>query len=199
MNLPNKLTIARIIMIPLVILCLIPLWDSTSWKAFCSSDLSRILALVFFCVASFTDFLDGQIARRQNLVTNMGKFLDPIADKMLTLSAFIVFSALNVINPVIVVVILARELAVTGLRTLAAEQNVIIAAGMFGKLKTVVQMFTLIWLIAEPLFIPAAEKPTFFRANSLVGDVMIYLTLLITLASGIDYFLKHRHLLREHK
>lgn len=199
MNLPNKLSILRICLIPLVITCLIPFWRSTTWQAFCDSDTSRILALIFFCLASFTDFLDGQIARRRNLVTNMGKFLDPIADKMLVLSVFIVFTALKVINPIVVVVILARELAVTGLRTLAAEQDVIIAAGMFGKLKTVVQMITLIFLIAEPLLFNGFEKTTFFSAKSDIGNILIILTLLITLASGIDYFRRHRHLLNEKK
>ncbi|MDD2214808.1 MAG: CDP-diacylglycerol--glycerol-3-phosphate 3-phosphatidyltransferase [Oscillospiraceae bacterium] len=129
MNLPNKLTVMRIVLIPLVLIFLLPLpWSqAAAWNDFLSSG-GRLIALLFFMIASFTDYLDGHIARARGIVTNLGKFLDPIADKMLVLSAFIALTELGRISSWIPVIILFRELSVTGIRLLAAKDGVVIAA-----------------------------------------------------------------------
>ncbi len=201
MNLPNRLTVMRIILIPILIGIMVPLLPIEQWQNFSDSLTARWLALVVFCVASITDFLDGQIARRQNLVTNMGKFLDPIADKMLVISTFIVASTWGMVHPMVVVVILAREFAVTGLRTLAAEQGVVIAAGWLGKIKTVTQMFALIWLLAMPIIAGYVSGSTDWRSVSWLGPinyVLVGIAFIMTLWSGVDYFLRNRQFLQEH-
>lgn len=126
MNLPNKLTIARILMIPLCLLFLLVKWNT--------------VAAVVFLLACLTDFLDGYIARSQNLVTNFGKFADPVADKILVLSCMAVLLYQHLLPWWVVVIVIIRELAVDGLRLVAVEQGVVIPAGQLGKVKTVVQM-----------------------------------------------------------
>lgn len=184
MNLPNKLTILRIIMIPAFLVALMcPLG--------LDKQLARYIATGIFCVASATDALDGYIARKYNLVTNFGKFMDPLADKLLVCSAMIALIGIadaHVALPNwVVIVIIAREFIITGFRTLAAEQNVVIAASKWGKAKTISQMLMLILLLLN--FGNAAFT---YAANALIA-----LSVVLTVVSACDYIIKNRGVLKE--
>lgn len=180
MNLPNKLTILRIIMIPFFLFFL--LCDFGSW--------GRYAATAIFCVASLTDCLDGYIARKYDLVTNFGKFMDPLADKLLVCSAMIALIGLEdavvSLPNVVVIIIIAREFVITGFRTLAAEQNIVIAAGFWGKLKTICQMAMLIVLLLN-----INNAVLIIAAN-----VLIYLSLALAVISAVDYVVKNRQVLK---
>lgn len=178
MNLPNKLTIIRVCMIPFFVFFLM--------TDFCDSA-SDYIALVIFAVASFTDLLDGKIARKYNLVTNFGKFMDPLADKLLVCSALICFIELGKISSIIVLVIIAREFIISGFRLIAADKGVVIAAGYWGKLKTVVQMTMIIVLL---LNIP-------LDAFRIVEQVLIWASLVLTIISLADYLIKNKDVLKE--
>ena len=173
MNLPNRLTIARVIMIPFFLV-------------FLMTDFfpgSRYAALAIFIIASLTDMLDGKIARKYNLVTNFGKFMDPLADKILVYSAFCLMVADGTVQGWMLIVILAREFTIAGMRTVAASDGIVIAAGMSGKIKTVLQM------IAVPLLIlgnfPHEYVP--YAAN-----VFLWASLIMTVYSGIEYIWQNR-------
>lgn len=166
MNLANQITIARI--------CLIPIFVIVAMLT--NSIAGDILATLVFAIAAFTDFLDGHIARSRNLVTTFGKFLDPLADKLLTTSAFIILVADGRVVAWIVILILAREFAITGLRTIAVSEGVVIAASSGGKIKTVLQMVSIILLLL-------AGSGTMF----VIGQVCLYLALIATLYSGWEY------------
>jgi CDP-diacylglycerol--glycerol-3-phosphate 3-phosphatidyltransferase len=144
-------------------------------------------ALVVFLIASITDKLDGHLARKYNLITDFGKFMDPLADKLLVTGAFVVLIQLGRIEAWIVFVILAREFAVTGLRTLAAAQNVIIAASNYGKIKTVTQIVAIVVLLLGNFPFSLLKIP--------MDMILVYLTLIITVLSGLDYFSKNRKVL----
>lgn len=126
MNLPNKLTVARVCMVPLFMVALM-----------LNTEVSRVVATVIFALASFTDMLDGKIARKYNLITNFGKLMDPLADKILTAAAMVCLVELGDLAAWIVVIILFREYAITGLRSVAASENIVVAANIWGKVKTV--------------------------------------------------------------
>lgn len=196
MNLPNRLTILRMILVPFVILFMLPINDWTSWNEFVTSLSGHIIALVLFCIASLTDFLDGYISRKYNLVTNMGKFLDPIADKLLVISTFVALVQLNRIHSFVVVVVLARELVVTGLRLLAVEQGRVIAASVWGKAKTTTQIIAIIWLMLEPIIYTANPLTTATHTLKIIGDVLVLLSVILTLISGLDYLLKNKEILK---
>ena len=138
MNLPNKLTILRVILIPFFVVFM--LFDITG-----AAD--KWIALVIFCVASLTDMLDGKIARKYNLVTNFGKFMDPLADKLLVCTALICLTSMNRLNVIVVLVIIAREFIISGFRLVASDNGIVIAASYWGKFKTVSQMALIIVLI----------------------------------------------------
>lgn len=179
MNLPNKLTVFRVLLIP-VFLVLI----------FMGTDVTRYIALAVFCIASFTDCLDGYIARKYNLVTNFGKFMDPLADKLLVCSAMI---ALTVVDSVVmlpawvVIIIIAREFMITGFRTLAAEQQIVIAAGFWGKLKTISQMVMIIVLLLN------IDNIVF----NYVSYILIGISTVLTIVSAADYLIKNKNVLKE--
>ena len=171
MNWPNRLSLIRIALVPFIILMM-----------YVNLPASYIIALALFALASFTDFLDGQIARRRHLVTNFGKFIDPVADKLLVLSTMIGLCGQGWIPAWACVVVLFRELAVDGLRLVAVEQGRVIAAGKLGKIKTCTQMLTVILhLLAASGF-----------AMALWPEVTLYLAVAMTLLSGVDYFVKNR-------
>lgn len=195
MNLPNKLTMIRIILVPFVVLFMLPIAGVPVWNAFVETQIAHIVALVLFCIASLTDFFDGLIARRKNLITNMGKFLDPIADKLLVISVLVAFVELNRISTFVVIIVLAREFAVTGLRLLAAEQNVVIAASNLGKIKTTTQMFAIIWLLLEPIVFVRMPNPEVY---TFIGTVLVIISTAMALISGLDYIIKNLHFLKEH-
>lgn len=183
MNTANKITIFRIILVP-IFMCLM-LIDSTA---------CRMWALVVFIVASLSDWADGYIARRFNQISNFGKFMDPIADKMLTTSAFLALlevGRITWLGSVAIMLILAREFMVSGLRMLASSEGKVIAASMFGKIKTVAQMITIIaaivmmnekWFIQEPAV--------------LITNILVWISTAFTVLSGIDYMWKNRSVLK---
>lgn len=170
MNLPNKLTITRIAAIPFIIAAF---YINTGW--------SRLTALILFCIAAFTDFLDGYLARKNNIVTDFGKLLDPIADKLLVLSTLIMFVYREQMIAWVVVLILSRELAVDGLRSLAASKGKVIAAGQLGKIKTCSQIALILWLMVSGL-----PVMTHWSGIALTAWVI-----LITLWSGVDYYVRN--------
>lgn len=186
MNLPNKLTIFRIILIPIfIILTVMPeVGGSVVWLG-TSIAVTKIWGALVFAIASITDFLDGQIARRQHLVTNFGKFADPIADKMLVMTAFIVLVEMKMVPAWIAAIIVCRELAISGLRLIIVENDgEVLAAEMPGKIKTFSQMFAIIFLLLNNIF------SSFLRFG--LGTVLLYVCLFFTVYSGIDYFYKNR-------
>lgn len=163
-NIPNLLTLGRIVMIPLFILIL------CFWK----SAAGQVVAAVVFALASITDYLDGYLARKWQVVTNFGKFADPLADKMLVMTAFIMLVELKMVPAWIVAIIICRELAVTGLRLLLVENGgTVLAAAMPGKIKTFTQMFSIIFLLCH---------------FSIIGTLLLYVALIFTIYSGYDYF-----------
>jgi CDP-diacylglycerol--glycerol-3-phosphate 3-phosphatidyltransferase len=190
-NLPNKLTVSRFVLTALFL-----------WAVFSRSPVNDTLALVFFCAASLTDYFDGRIARGRGLITSFGTLMDPLADKILTCSAFIAFVERSRLNPAtvvpveawMVVIIVARELAITGLRLLAASKNVVLAAERYGKHKTISQMVAIIALLVMDAsvewwpWLQSALKwwvPTF-------AQLVLWITVLLTATSGVLYLWRNR-------
>lgn len=177
MNLPNKLTILRVIMIPFFVAAL--LYDGGA------NQNMRYVAAALFIIASLTDMLDGKIARKYNLVTNFGKFMDPLADKLLVCSALICFVDMHRMPTWVVLIIISREFIISGFRLVAAEGGTVIAAGIWGKYKTAVTMITIIFMI--PNFGGAAVH--------MIEQIMIYLSLALTVISLIDYLIHNKSVL----
>ena len=169
MNLPNKLTILRIAMIPLFIVFF--LYDITMYSSY--------IAIFLFVGAFFTDWLDGWLARKYNQVTNFGKIMDPLADKILVAAAMVCLTFIDVVNPWITIAILAREFVVSGIRITAAAEGNVVAASIWGKAKT---MWQFVAIVAALLFM---EK-------NLVVDICMWINLGLTILSGVDYVLKNR-------
>lgn len=188
MNLPNKLTFLRLLLIPFfLILTIIPFEWGTVTLLGSEMDLALLLATVIFIIASFTDWLDGYIARRDNLVTNFGKFADPLADKLLVSAALIVLIELGLAPAWVVVIIISRELAVTGLRLLLVEEGgTVLAAAWPGKIKTVTQFLAVIFLLVNDFPLAWTGLP--------IGQILLYVSLIATIYSGFDYFYNARHL-----
>lgn len=193
MNLPNKLTLLRIFLIVPLVFLLLPL-GSGAWAEFVATPKARFIALIIFIVAALTDFIDGRIARKYNLITDFGKLMDSLADKLLVLGTFLVFIQLGRVHAFIVLVILARELLVTGIRQVAVTRGLVIAAGPFGKWKAACQMVTLVYLLAEPLL--ALYLGGDLTTWQLWGNILLGLSLFLTVASGLDYFIKYRDLFK---
>lgn len=176
MNLPNKLTILRVCTIPFFVLFM-------ELDVFGEAD--KYIAVGLFILASITDAMDGHIARKYNLVTNFGKFMDPLADKLLVCSALICLT--DVIPSWVVIIIISRELIIGGFRTIAADNGIVIAASYWGKVKTVFQMIMIIWLIVDlPFFV-----------CDVIGQILIYISLVLTVISLVDYMVKNRSVLKE--
>ncbi|MBC5685180.1 CDP-diacylglycerol--glycerol-3-phosphate 3-phosphatidyltransferase [Roseburia sp. AM51-8] len=178
MNLPNKLTIFRVILIPFFVVFL--LLDP-------SNQTYRYIADAIFIIASLTDMLDGKIARKYNLVTNFGKFMDPLADKLLVSAAMICLIATGQLAAWIVIVIISREFIISGFRLIASDNGIVIAASYWGKFKTVFQMLMIIVLIAN------IQMPFF----TVLGTILIYVALVLTIVSLIDYIVKNKDVLKE--
>lgn len=177
MNLPNKLTVLRVIMVPFFVFFM--LTDT-------GGAPNKWIALVIFCVASLTDMLDGKIARARNLVTNFGKFMDPLADKLLVCSAMICLITAGQLAAWIVIIIIAREFIISGFRLVAADNGIVIAASYWGKFKTVSQMAMIIVLIAD-----------FGGVFTVIGNVLIWVSLILTVVSLIDYVAKNIEVLTQ--
>lgn len=185
MNLPNKLTMFRVILIiPFVILLLGDVHEWGWYQAIFGGILeyTKYIALLIFVIASLTDLFDGKIARKYHLVTNFGKFADPLADKLLVASALICFIELGRIQAWIVLVIIAREFIISGFRLVAVESGIVIAAGWWGKVKTAVTMVTIIVMI--PNF---GSTPVY-----VIEQILIYCSLILTVISLADYIIKNK-------
>lgn len=206
MNLPNKLSLLRIILIPFTLLFMLPVniygYQPEGWNNFIN-NYGMTIAAIIFIVASLTDFFDGQIARRQNLVTNLGKFLDPLADKVLVISVLLGFLALGRVNAWCVMLIVFRDFMISGIRLVAAAKGEVMAAKMIGKVKTCVQMVAIIYLLFEPLFLRWSGTPSVYPLPvctiTVIGDVLFYLCVILTVVSGLDYLLKNLALFKESK
>ena len=184
MNLPNKLTLFRVILIPFFVFFLLTDVLGTAGDN---------LALVIFIVASLTDMLDGKIARKYNLVTNFGKFMDPLADKLLVCSAMICLIEMKRRAAWIVIVIIAREFIISGFRLIAADNQIVIAASMWGKFKTTFQMVMIILLILEG----SLHGSSLYTPIHMLGVVVTYVALVLTVISLIDYLYKNKAVLKE--
>lgn len=176
MNLPNKLTILRVIMIPFFVFFLL---------SGVGGSASKWIALVIFAAASITDTLDGYIARRDNLITDFGKFMDPLADKLLVCSALICLIELQKIPAYMVIIIIAREFIISGFRLVAADNRVVIAASYWGKFKTTFQMIAVCLLIAD------------VEALSLFTQIILWIAVILTVVSLIDYIIKNKDVMKE--
>lgn len=192
MNLPNKITLVRILLVP--IMMIIPILG-ISGVLFNTIPIANIVILIIFLIASFTDFLDGHIARKRNIVTNFGKFLDPIADKLLVLAALVMLVEMGSLPAWIPIIIAAREFMVSAIRMLAATDGKVIAASKLGKIKTVTQM------VAISLAFIDINSFMSFISNELTGyalvinilmSLAVWLSVIATIWSGIDYFMKSK-------
>lgn len=185
MNLANKLTVLRVCTIPFFVF-------------FMETDFlgpwSNFVAVLLFVLASITDAMDGHIARKYNLVTNFGKFMDPLADKLLVCAALICL--IGRIPAWIVVVIISRELIISGFRTIAADNGIVIAASIWGKIKTVFQMIMIIWLILDLNWF-VEEYIVDIPLYDIVGNILIVISLVLTVVSMVDYIAKNKGVLKE--
>lgn len=198
MNLPNKITVARILLIPIMIL--IPFLNIQGTLG--NVTYSNLIILTIFLIASFTDFLDGYLARKNNLVTTFGKFLDPIADKLLVLSALIMLVEMGQVPGWIPIIIAAREFIVSGIRMLAAGEGNVIAASWLGKVKTVSQMIAIsLAFIDTNIFMGFLN--TKMTVGALILNILMSTAMLIsvvtTIWSGIDYFMKSKDIVLKTK
>ena len=204
MNLPNKLSILRIILVPVTMLFMLPVniygWQPEGWNAFINSNGMTVAAAVFI-IASLTDMADGKIARKYNLITDLGKFLDSLADKILVISIMLGLVYLGRLSPILVMIIILREFAVSGLRMIAASKGEVIAARMIGKVKTVTQMVAIIYIMFEPLLIRIFGLtyngyPLETSAVTIIGDVLFCICVIMTIVSGVDYLIKGKKYLK---
>ena len=177
MNLPNKLTLFRVILVPLFLIFLLYDVPGFDW-----------LALGVFIIASLTDLIDGKIARKYNLVTNFGKFADPLADKLLVSAALIGFCAMGRLSPWFAFIIIAREFIVTGLRIIAISSGKVIAAGMSGKIKTVLQMIALVLMLFDEIY-------TIKLFNISLSYIVMILAVIMTVYSGCEYIIKNKSMI----
>lgn len=184
MNLPNRLTLFRVILIPFFVVFML-----VDFGPGACESLYKWIALGIFAIASLTDMLDGKIARKYNLVTNFGKFMDPLADKLLVCSAMICLIELGRIPSWVVIIIVAREFVISGFRLIASDNGVVIAASMWGKYKTVFQMVMVILMIAD---LPVV-------AIQIVTIVVMWVAVVLTIVSLIDYIAKNAAVLKTEK
>ena len=177
MNTPNKLTVARMILVPFLVVFLLTGWGG---------EANRWICLAIFVAASVTDWFDGHLARKYNLITNFGKFMDPLADKLLVCSAMICLIPSGKLAAWIVIVIIAREFIISGFRLVASDAGIVIAASYWGKFKTVSQMFMIIVLIAD-----------LGGAFDMIGTILIWVSLILTIVSLFDYVAKNVQVLTQ--
>lgn len=216
MNLPNKLTVFRILLIPIIMIVysIRPLREN--YILWYNLSQANFIVLFLIFIGAITDFLDGHIARKNNIVTNFGKFLDPIADKLLTFTGFIILmqqdannqiiaSSLHITAPSLmtwwmVLIIFARETIVTGIRLLAVEQGRVIAASKYGKIKTTLQFITIIFLLAGgSVMIVNGQLQGINIVYEIIAKILIVAMLAITIFSGWDYLMKNKDVLKETK
>ena len=191
MNLPNKLTVVRIILVPFFVASML-----------IDFPLHSLVALILFAAASVTDMLDGKIARKRDLITDFGKFADPLADKILVLSALLCFVQLGLCDCVAVIILLFREFTVTSIRLIAAAKGKVVAANIWGKVKTVVQMVSLICILVMQIVlelvsffapVPDVLQTVFFG----VGEGMIWVSTFFAVLSGVIYVAQNKHFISD--
>lgn len=193
MNLPNKLTVGRITLVPFFVAALLA-----------NFPLNNAVALIIFIAASLTDMFDGKIARKNGLITDFGKFADPLADKILVLAALLCFVQLGICDCVAVIIVLFREFSVTSIRLIAASKGKVVAANMWGKAKTVSQMIAIIAVIAMQIVLELPEvrlnfintatfEPIFF----VVGEILIWISVVFTIISGVVYIIQNRQFISQ--
>lgn len=191
LNTPNKLTLFRIILVPAFMATLL------------IDDIPHnyLISILIFLIASITDMLDGKIARKTGSITDFGKFADPLADKLLVMSAFICFIELGISNSVVAMIILTRELVITSIRLIGASKNKVISANRWGKVKTVSQMFTIlvILLLNYILELFSTQNIAFEFSNifSMINNILMFITVVLTVVSGIVYIYENRSLIKE--
>ncbi|MCU9612035.1 CDP-diacylglycerol--glycerol-3-phosphate 3-phosphatidyltransferase [Caldibacillus lycopersici] len=192
MNLPNKITISRIFLIPVfVVIMLIDFpWGVLTFGEV-TLPVSQFIGALIFVIASTTDWIDGYYARKYNLVTNLGKFLDPLADKLLVSAALIILTEMGLAPSWIVIIIISREFAVTGLRLVLAGGGEVVAANMLGKIKTWTQIVAITALLINNV--------PFSYINLPFDDIALYIATFFTIWSGLDYFVKNRHVFKNSK
>jgi len=197
MNLPNRLSMFRMFLIPIMILVMVFPYAQFEismpifYVRFVAIPLKNLIVLVIFCVASFTDFLDGYIARKFQMVTTFGKFIDPIADKLLVNSIFVMFAVTKIVPVVPVLIMIWRDTLVDGVRMMASEKNVVMSAGALGKLKTVVQIITIIVYLVSNLPFELFGLP--------VNTFLLWFSTFISVFSGISYFMQAKDIILETK
>jgi len=191
-NIPNRMTLSRILLIPIFMILLSVPFNWGEWSiGEAVLPVSHFAAALLFIIAAATDWVDGHYARKHNLITNLGKFLDPLADKLLVAAALILLVELGLAPGWIAVIIISREFAVTGLRLVAAGEGIVLAAGNMGKLKTATQMIAIAILLLHNFPFSYIGIP--------FGTIMLYISLFFTVASGYDYFVKNWHVMRDSK
>lgn len=205
MNLPNKLSLMRIILVPVTVLFMLPInlfgWQPEGWNNFINNN-GMIVAAIVFIAASLTDMADGKIARKYNLITDLGKFLDALADKILVISVMIAFVELRRFSGWLLILVVVREFAVSGLRMIAAANNDVIAARMVGKVKTATQMVAISYLMFEPLLLKIFGFGFTGYANlqtnviTIIGDVLLGISMVLVAYSGVDYLIKGKKYLK---
>ncbi|MEG2295444.1 MAG: CDP-diacylglycerol--glycerol-3-phosphate 3-phosphatidyltransferase [Oscillospiraceae bacterium] len=186
MNVPNQLTLVRILLIPFFIMILL----------MPSIPFHYLIALIIFILASFTDFLDGYLARKHSLITDFGKLMDPLADKLLVTAALICFVELGLVSSVAVIIIISREFLVTSIRLIAAGKGNVLAADKWGKYKTVLQMVTIIVILLGEHLKFVQVIPVEYSLRS-VYNLFIYMTVFLTLSSGINYIIKNKEIFND--
>lgn len=185
MNLANKLTLLRIFLVPVFLIFFLVE----------GIDYGTIVATIVFIVASITDQLDGHIARSRNQITTFGKFMDPLADKLLVTAVFVCLVQIGMIPAWAVIIILSREFAVSGLRSIAASNGLVIAASWWGKIKTVTQMLAILLFLLNVNIMTIGNTNllvNFFPGFLVASNIVFYICVVITIISGIDYFIKNR-------
>ncbi len=190
MNLPNKLTIFRVILIVPFVVLLLGNYHQWSWFKALFGDIKEYvdyIALAIFIIASLTDLLDGKIARKYNLVTNFGKFMDPLADKLLVCAALIALIEMGRIPSWVVIIIISREFIISGFRLIASDNGVVIAASYWGKFKTTFQMIMVCLMIAN------------IKALALLTDIVMWISLVLTVVSLVDYLWKNKDVMKDNK
>ncbi len=197
MNLPNKLTLVRIFMIPLIILVYIFPYSQFGFNpgyimlGYIALPVKNLICCIIFLAASFTDFLDGYIARKNDMVTTFGKFWDPIADKLLTTTVFILLCADGMIPAVPVIMMIARDTVVDAIRMMASEKGRVMAAGLLGKIKTVLQMSTIVLYLLSNIPFELYSLP--------VNEFLLWFAAFVSVASGVSYFIQASDIIMETK
>ncbi len=190
MNLPNKLTIFRMILIVPFVILLLGNFQQWGWFTAIFGGISEYvdyIALAIFIIASLTDLIDGKIARKYNLVTNFGKFMDPLADKLLVSAAMVALVEMGRIPSWVVIIIISREFIISGFRTIASDNGVVIAASYWGKFKTTFQMIMVCLMIAN------------IEALAIVTNIVMWISLILTVVSLIDYLWKNKDVMKDTK